>query len=238
MVDNYVKPKPERHAAVVNLGYALVVLVVIGVLLLIADTKDWIIALCFCAFSYVLWYARHVYFGQNPPSAQLLDLDELTKFRKDMNGEWTAELDPKQPEFPPRSHPMIYFPSFGEKEIPTATVCVEGESYKADCGGRSVARNLQIFQSDDKRMWFDEYGLEIFELDLPKKLKLMDHLGFVITLTRINTENKPVEAKSNKLKDEKAIPVYPEESEMKDVDLKSDGDDKLLTTNERSDNAV
>lgn len=238
MVDNFAKSEPERHPVVSNVGYFSSFLALLGLILLIADTKDWIIALSFWVFAYTLWYARHVYFGQNPPSSELLDLAELTKFRNEMAGEWVAEMQTMQPDFPPRSHPLIHCPSFSEEDTPTGSIFVEGENYKVDCNSRKSRRSLQVFRSRDDRLWFDEFGLEIFELELPTKMKIMDHLGYVFTFRRPEEEDASHDVNPDQTKEKEEIPVYPEEPDVKEGDLQPNSDGKLLTTNDRSDTAV
>jgi len=174
MVQNFRIPKPEVNQFIANFGYVCLGFQGLGILMAIiffssnsyeGSSMMWIFV--FPIGGMILFHLRYVIFARNPSDAQFLPQQELNQFRQQMRGKWTSESDP------PNSC------NTGTKLVQEID-CVDAQytySYFTKNGQRQATRALNIFKTPDGKYWFDNYGAQIYQLDLPNSMVCVNYIG-------------------------------------------------------------
>jgi len=186
MVQNFTIPKPEVHPVLANFGYVCGFLVILGMIIgFVSFSKpswkrssaDMIIPIIIAALGPVLFYLRGVIFATNPSDAQLLPQEELNEIHQQMHGKWITTS-------PPQGFQINLTSSQISQNIDVANGQYTYTYYVKDRGQRQATRALNIYRTPDNKYWLDNYGNQIYKLDLPDLIVCNTYIGYDYTWRR------------------------------------------------------
>jgi len=189
MVDNFTIPKPQYNPIIANMGYLFGIISVIGFIMMVtmplsATSSDGGVNMTSIFLPVILVlvgmlgpWIRYLIFARNPENARALPQHEMDEINQRMHGKWQSEYNAQQ------NGCNMGVVQAQENDVANGnyTYTVRGKN-----GTRSIVRKLIFYRSSDGRLWFDNYGAQVYELDLPNRFVAMNFMGQDVTWNRMS----------------------------------------------------
>jgi len=190
-MQNFKLLKPEGNPIIHNAGYGFAACSILGFLLfaiLPASTTSFdsgphpaaiIIPLLLFIFGGIGPFLRYWICARNPEDAEPLPQHEMDDINQKMEGQWQIEFS---------QNPLLQCLGGTVEEVEVSNGNYTRYVYRRHHGSTKVINKLQFFRSSDGRLWFDNYGQQVYELDLPNRFVIVNHMGVDLTWKRRSGE--------------------------------------------------
>lgn len=194
MVSNFSIPKPGVNPLVANMGYLFGACTGVGVLLFMIlpltggtinddgsfNMTGMILPLILILFGALGPWGRYLIFGKNPDGARPLPQPEMDEINQQMHGKWQAEYNAQQGGL----NNCMNRVQAQENDVANGNYTFT--SYGKEGRTRRNVRKLMFHRTGDGRLYFDNYGAQVYILELPQKFVAVNFLGQDITWQRMS----------------------------------------------------
>jgi len=201
-MQNFTIPRPQANPYIANAGYGFAACIALGFVMfaiLPASTAKAgsgfnpaavIVPMLIFMLGGLGPFIRYWIFAKNPDDARRLPENEMSDIDQKMQGKWQMEYDIHQ-------NGIQCFQSTQVQEADVNNGNYTYTIYTRNRGMQKLMRKLEFFRSPDGRLWFDNYGLQVYELDLPNRFVAMNYIGQDVTWNRTSegiqtTNHQPV----------------------------------------------